>query len=403
VDFWELKITSGPVEIAKKSTAKEQPTVGKFLIKKFSDKEIPPRIIVWDGKDEAGRLCPEGSYLVTFSAEDKFRKAISPDGKTVTIDLTPPVARLTAETTSFIPSPDGLGEKTTFYPEMSDTNGIDFWTLTITNFRGKPVKTIRSPNLQESSETQGKSPEILTSTRTAIIWDGRDDYYETAVPPMNYTATLTAVDRGGNRATSSVNIRILPKVEVIIRDVPREVEVHESPKGLVVTIASNVLFETGKHQLKEHAVKALDEVVELLKNYPENKVTIEGYTDSTGSRETNIVLSSKRAWGVYSYLVKHGVEPSRLTVKGRGSENPRASNRTEDGRALNRRVEITIHKKENVSPQKVLLAAGTTIPLEITPPAISTATMTMDEKNRNTQPQISTTTTNSSQENPPAK
>jgi len=345
IDSWELRITSGPIAATSKRAKKEPPFFGKFLIKKFSDKETAPKIIAWDGRDESGKTAPEGIYRVTFVAEDKFRMAVPPDDKTVVIDLTPPRGKLSASTTAFIPAPDGLGEKTTFYiTGMSDNYGVDFWTINITNFRGKPVKTIRPltpPNVSVSTATQEEQ-------YIPVVWDGRDDYYETAVPPGDYTATLVIVDNGGNRTASSIPIKVLPKADVVIvREVPKPVvELREGPKGLVVTIASNVLFETGKHELKPHATKALDEVVELLKNYPENKVTIEGYTDSTGSRETNTVLSSKRAWGVYSYLVRNGVEPSRLSVKGRGSENPRASNRTEAGRALNRRVEITIHKKE---------------------------------------------------------
>jgi outer membrane protein OmpA-like peptidoglycan-associated protein len=72
---------------------------------------------------------------------------------------------------------------------------------------------------------------------------------------------------------------------------------------------------------------------------------IEGYTDSNGSKKLNSKLSSKRAWKVYSYLVKQGKIPvNRFKVKGRGSDKPVASNKTAKGKARNRRVEITILK-----------------------------------------------------------
>lgn len=312
IDAWELKITSGAAEI-----------------RKYADRETPPKIIVWDGKDSRGDTVAEGVYRVIFTAEDKHRMAIS-DDKTVTVDVTPPEASLRAATTIFMPSPDGLGETATFYATMRDINSIDFWQIVMTNLRGKSVKLFRSTD----------------SAATQWAWDGRDDHYETAVPPGEYTATLTAIDAGGNRASSSLKVRAAQRVEVVVREVVREVEVADGPRGLVMTLASHILFESGKSETKPYAKRALDEVMEILKTYPENNVLIEGYTDSVGSAHRNRILSSKRAWGVYSYLVRNGVDSSRLTVKGLGQENPRASDDTASGRAMNRRVEIIIQKKE---------------------------------------------------------
>ncbi|MDI6757349.1 MAG: OmpA family protein, partial [Endomicrobiia bacterium] len=335
IDAWELKITSGAAEI-----------------RKYTDRETPPKIIVWDGKDSRGDTVYEGVYRVIFTAEDKHRMAIS-DDKTVTVDITPPEASLRSATTIFMPSPDGLGETATFYATMRDPNSIDLWQIVITNFRGKSVKLFRST----ASATIGAAD----SGATWWAWDGRDDHYETAVPPGEYTATLTAVDPGGNRTSSSLNVRAAQRVEVVVREVVREVEVADGPRGLVMTLASHVLFESGKSEIKPYAKRALDEVMEILKTYPENNVLIEGYTDSVGSSHRNRILSSKRAWGVYSYLVRNGVDSSRLTVKGLGQENPRASDGTASGRAMNRRVEIIIQKKEapSKSSLKPLVAEST--------------------------------------------
>lgn len=312
IDSWNLRVAGGT-----------------GAVRQYADKETPPKIIAWDGKDESGKPVAEGVYRVIFTAEDKHRMAVS-DDKTVTVDLVPPEAELSCETTVFMPAPDGLGEKVTFYATMRDLNSIDFWQVVITNFRGKSVKLFRSTD----------------SAKAQWVWDGRDDHYETAVPPGEYTAALTAVDGGGNRTSSAIQVRVVPKIQIVVREVVREVEVAESPRGLVMTLASHVLFESGKAEIRPHAKRALDEVLEILKAYPENKVLIEGYTDSVGSAQRNIILSSRRAWGVYSYLVRNGVDTSRITVKGMGRANPRASDDTESGRAMNRRVEIIIQKNK---------------------------------------------------------
>jgi hypothetical protein len=88
-------------------------------------------------------------------------------------------------------------------------------------------------------------------------------------------------------------------------------------------------------------------MIKLLKAYPANKVLIEGYSDSKGDEEENLKLSYDRAQEVYLYFVKNGIPAERLTVVGYGQENPIDSNKTAEGRAQNRRVNIIILKSQN--------------------------------------------------------
>jgi outer membrane protein OmpA-like peptidoglycan-associated protein len=90
--------------------------------------------------------------------------------------------------------------------------------------------------------------------------------------------------------------------------------------------------------------KILQNVVELLKAYPKNKILVEGHTDSVGSDEYNLKLSQLRANEVKKFLVENGIEEERIEAKGYGKSKPIASNKTEQGRAQNRRVEILIFK-----------------------------------------------------------
>lgn len=84
----------------------------------------------------------------------------------------------------------------------------------------------------------------------------------------------------------------------------------------------------------------MDQIYDLLKNNPGLKVSIEGHTDNTGTPAGNKTLSESRAKAVAEAITLRGIDKSRLTSKGWGQEKPVADNRTEEGKAKNRRVEI---------------------------------------------------------------
>lgn len=302
--------------------------ISKNPVKKFSGKDVLPKILSWEGQTESGGQVQEGKYYYKFTAEGDGRKrAVSDEGELIA-DLTAPTVLLQVSTDTFSPGPDGLNENTTFYVSVTDAYGIDQWELKVLNDSAKPVKLFKSSSADP----------------VEVEWNGKDDYYGTIVPNGQYEARLTAWDAAGNRTVSTATVTVFVKPKEIVKEVVKEVQAKETSRGLVVNLSSQVLFGTGKSQLKSAAFKSLDEVVNLLQTYSENKVLIEGHTDGTGSRKKNLELSGARGWAVYSYLVKHGIEPSRLSVTGLGPDKPVASNRTEAGRSQNRRVEIIILK-----------------------------------------------------------
>ena len=104
-----------------------------------------------------------------------------------------------------------------------------------------------------------------------------------------------------------------------------------------------VLFDFDKSILTEADLKELQKAVAFVKKYPGAKIRLDGYTDSIGTDAYNIKLSERRATAVKDYLIKEaGVSSSKITAVGHGEADPVADNKTAEGRAKNRRVEISI-------------------------------------------------------------
>lgn len=113
-----------------------------------------------------------------------------------------------------------------------------------------------------------------------------------------------------------------------------------------IEVSEAVQFEDDSATLTERSQLVLDDVARQLADHPEaKKVQIESYTDATGSKQRSLKLSQERAAAVKTYLVGKGVEAKRLTTKGFGEARPLASNKTDEGRAKNRRIEFRILRK----------------------------------------------------------
>ncbi len=131
-------------------------------------------------------------------------------------------------------------------------------------------------------------------------------------------------------------------------DVAGTVANHGCPELSVEVIkalgdyAKTILFDTGKTTLKPASLKVLDNVVAILKEYPNARFNIDGHTDSVGSEANNQKLSEGRAASVVNYLIENGIPSGRLVARGFGESKPIASNNTKEGRATNRRTEINL-------------------------------------------------------------
>ena len=112
-------------------------------------------------------------------------------------------------------------------------------------------------------------------------------------------------------------------------------------RGLVLTLG-DVMFDTGRAELKSGASRKMDQVAQFLTEHPDRRVQIDGFTDSVGSDSYNEELSQRRADAVKAALISRGVDRGRIGAEGYGKAYPVASNSDPGGRQLNRRVEVVI-------------------------------------------------------------
>jgi outer membrane protein OmpA-like peptidoglycan-associated protein len=116
---------------------------------------------------------------------------------------------------------------------------------------------------------------------------------------------------------------------------------RDSARGLIVSMP-DVLFDSGSANLKPTARERLAKVAGVLIAYPDMRIEVDGYTDSTGNPMSNEQLSQERAASVQSYLTQQGVSASSISIHGFGEGNPVASNESLEGRQQNRRVELVV-------------------------------------------------------------
>jgi outer membrane protein OmpA-like peptidoglycan-associated protein len=134
------------------------------------------------------------------------------------------------------------------------------------------------------------------------------------------------------------------KAAQALADLRRIAEVKQESRGMVITLSGQVLFASGQSTLLPAAIVKLNEVAEaLIKGNPDANITVEGHTDSQGQRAYNMDLAQKRADAVRDQLVARGVAADRIKAVGVGPDRPVADNKSAEGRANNRRVEIIVH------------------------------------------------------------
>lgn len=124
----------------------------------------------------------------------------------------------------------------------------------------------------------------------------------------------------------------------------KSLAVKTEDRGMVITLSGGVLFATGQATILPGAQDQLNKVGDALKTQAEHLFTVEGHTDNVGTEATNQPLSQKRADAVREYLIVRGVSANAIKAVGKGATVPIGDNKSPEGRAMNRRVEIIVSK-----------------------------------------------------------
>lgn len=176
------------------------------------------------------------------------------------------------------------------------------------------------------------------------IFDTRAEFRAELRLMHDFSTSVTGHQMNDVRAMLGISFPLAKKEEPIVervevdRFIPVEVVRHEPiPPRLVLR---GVSFELDSARLEPNAKIILDEISERLHAYPDVIVEIGGHTCTIGGEQHNQSLSEKRAESVRDYLISEGISADRLSVRGYGSSQPAYSNTTDEGRRLNRRVEL---------------------------------------------------------------
>jgi outer membrane protein OmpA-like peptidoglycan-associated protein len=131
-----------------------------------------------------------------------------------------------------------------------------------------------------------------------------------------------------------------------------DMQAEQTKRGIVLTL-DDVLFDTGRAELKPSASRSIDQIAAFLNDNPERRVQVEGFTDSQGGNEYNQELSQRRADAVATAIIQRGIDAQRVRALGYGEEYPVASNDNAGSRQMNRRVEIIVSNDEQAIPGRV--------------------------------------------------
>ena len=136
-----------------------------------------------------------------------------------------------------------------------------------------------------------------------------------------------------------------------IRQEVRDARVERVGDGIRVVFDTGLLFSTDSATLNANSQYNIEKLARILSRYDDTNVVVEGHTDTTGSEASNQILSERRADSVATLLRAYGVSDYRLSAIGYGETRPVATNETEAGRRLNRRVEVLIYASDELKRQ----------------------------------------------------
>jgi outer membrane protein OmpA-like peptidoglycan-associated protein len=210
------------------------------------------------------------------------------------------------------------------------------------------AKALAETSLAEDQRTtlsqERETARLDARTHEADVANDRAAAARTDSAEQKVAADQSRVDADAaraNAASSQLQTAELQKQALAMQQQLADMQAKVTERGVVLTLG-DVLFTTGKADLKSAAAGNLNKLVAFLGQYPNRTVLIEGYTDDIGSADYNQGLSQRRADGVKAYLAGQGVGIVRLTSLGKGESDPVGDNSSLEGRQQNRRVEVIV-------------------------------------------------------------
>jgi len=154
-----------------------------------------------------------------------------------------------------------------------------------------------------------------------------------------------AKEKETSAAERAARVEAEKKAQDAMDALAKNLAVKSEARGTVITLAGGLVFATGRSAILPGAQSQLNQVADALKSQAEHHFSVEGHTDNQGSDRINDDLSLRRANAVREYLVVRGVAAAAISATGFGSSRPVGDNKTAEGRAMNRRVEIIVDKQ----------------------------------------------------------
>lgn len=200
---------------------------------------------------------------------------------------------------------------------------------------------------RDQARLEARTAEADAAKQQVAIMQETADQQAAALAAAGANANQQAAALAAADANAERDQAVIAQQELQLK----ELNAKKTERGLVITLG-DVLFSTNKAQLKSGGMRNVQKLAGFLNRYPQHKVLVEGYTDSTGSNSLNQELSERRANAVRTALIDMGVSSDRVTTRGYGEAFPVASNDTAASRQLNRRVEIILSdNKGNIAPR----------------------------------------------------
>jgi len=235
------------------------------------------------------------------------------------------------------------GETAYYASDRSDSKGaLDIYSFQLPEYL-RPPKTLWVKGKVYDAKTKEGLPSSveLTETRTRILLnklktDENGNYLATLPEGEDYAFNVNR--KGYLFYSENYNLSISNNDSVFTADIPLQ---PIEPGAQVVL--KNIFFDTKKAELKPESMIELDKVIELMNDNPKLVIQISGYTDNVGKDDDNLKLSTDRALAVVHYLLaSRQIAKDRLQYKGFGATKPIAANATDEGKALNRRTELSV-------------------------------------------------------------